>query len=65
MNENWIISIKLKIRPLYAFSFYYPHVPPSLFTFKQSELVEVVKLPLLVKLTKNQLTFSLGGKLIK
>jgi hypothetical protein len=42
-----------------------PFVPPSLFAFKQSELVEVFKLSLLVKLTKTQLTFSLGGKLIK
>jgi hypothetical protein len=42
-----------------------PCVPPSLFAFKQSELVEVVKIPLLVKLNKSQLTFSLGGKLIK
>jgi hypothetical protein len=42
-----------------------PFVPPSLFAFNQSKIVEVVKLPLLVKLTKTELTFSLGGKLIK
>jgi hypothetical protein len=42
-----------------------PLVPPSLFSFKQSKLDEVVKLPLLVKLTNTQITFSLGGKLIK
>jgi hypothetical protein len=39
-------------------------VPPSLFAFKKSKLVEVVKPPISVKLTKTQLTSSLGEELI-
>ena len=52
------------MKPEYACSFYSALVLPSYFAFMHSKLVEVVKLPHLVKLTKTQLTFSLGEELI-
>ena len=46
------------------FSFYSPLVLPSHLAFMHSNLVEVVQLHNLVKLTKTQLIFSLREELI-
>ena len=66
MKNEWKINYlnKTQDQTLVCFLLLFSSCSSFSFGFMHSKLVEVVQLPHLVKLTKTQLTFSLGEEII-